>query len=61
MKVPIDNEVGKEEFGFRPQSGTREAIFRMRMMTERYIVVNKEIYVSFIDYSKAYDKIHISP
>ena len=32
----------QEQFGFRPQSGTREAIFRMRMMTERYITVNTE-------------------
>ena len=58
IKVQIDNEVGKEQSGFRPQSGTREGIFCMRTMTERYIAVNKEIYVCFIDHSKAFDKIH---
>ena len=58
IKIQIDNEVGKEQFGFRPVSGTREAIFCMRMVTERYFAVNKEIYVCCIDYSKAFDKIH---
>ena len=35
IKNQIDIEVGKEQICFRPQSGTREAIFCMRMMTER--------------------------
>ena len=38
IKIQIDNEVGKEQFGFRPQSGTREAIFCMRMMTVQGIL-----------------------
>ena len=42
IQIQIYNEVSKEQFGFRAQSGTREAIFCMRMMTERYIAVNKE-------------------
>ena len=38
-------------------SGTREAIFNLQMLSEKYIEVDKDIYACFIDYSKAFDTV----
>ena len=53
----IDEEVTEEQFGFRKNSGTREAIICLRMLIEKYIEVQKNIYVCFIDYKKAFDRV----
>lgn len=37
--------------------GTREGIFNMRMVQERYLEVNKDVYICFIDYEKAFDRV----
>ena len=56
----IDSEVGPTQFGFRPGSGTREAIFSFNILAQKFIEVDQEIYTCFIDYSKAFDKVHHS-
>ena len=38
--------------------GTREGIFNMRMLCERYCEVSKDIYACFIDYEKAFDRVN---
>jgi hypothetical protein len=53
----INNELDEEQFGFRKHSGTREAILSLRILTEKYIEVQKCIYVCFIDYKKAFDSV----
>ena len=57
-QAKLNSEVSSNQFGFRPNSGTREAIFCMRMTTERYLCMQRNIYACFIDYSKAFDKVH---
>ena len=54
----IDREVGCEQVGFRKKSGTREAIFYLKVITEKYIEMGKELYACFIDYSKAFDTVN---
>ncbi|RUS80216.1 hypothetical protein EGW08_012012 [Elysia chlorotica] len=54
----INKEVGHEQFGFRPNSGTREGIMCMKMVCEKYLEKHKDIYVCFIDYAKAFDRVH---
>ena len=54
----IDKEVGETQFGFRPGSGTREGIFCFNIMAQKHIEVNQDMYTCFIDYSKAFDKVH---
>ena len=56
----IDSEVGPTQFGFRPGSGTREAIFCFNILAQKFIEVDQDIYTCFIDYSKAFDKVHHS-
>ncbi|KAG1674114.1 RNA-directed DNA polymerase from mobile element jockey [Nymphon striatum] len=58
IKNRIDREISEEQFGFRDQRGTREAIFNMKMIMEKHIDVQSDVYTCFIDYSKAFDKIH---
>ena len=43
-------EVSEEHYGFMPDKGTRNAIFLLRMLSERSIEMQKDLYVCFIDY-----------
>ncbi|GFR72204.1 retrovirus-related Pol polyprotein from type-1 retrotransposable element R2 [Elysia marginata] len=43
--------------GFRKASGTREAIFSLKILAEKHIEMQKDIYACFIDYSKAFDNV----
>ena len=51
----INVNVGPEQAGFRKYSGTREGIFNLRLITEKYLEKQKDIYACFIHYSKAFD------
>ena len=54
----LGREIGEEQFGFRAGSGTREGIFCMNNSIQKHIQVQKDMYACFIDYSKAFDRIH---
>ena len=43
--------------GFRKGKGTRDAIFQLRMISERVTEIGKKIYVCFVDYQKAFDRV----
>ena len=38
-------------------TGTRNAIFFIRMLSERSIEMQKDLYFCFIDYTKAFDRV----
>ena len=40
------------------KKGTLEGIFNLRTVLERYLVVLKDVYVCFIDYEKAFDRVY---
>ena len=48
------------QFGFMTDKGTRNAIFSLKTPMERAIEVQKDLYLCFIDYSKAFHKIEHS-
>ena len=50
--------MGDEQAEFRKNSGTREGIFNLKMIVEKYIETQKDIYAYFIDYSKAFDTVN---
>ena len=50
-------EIVEEQFGFKKDSGTRNAIFLLRIISERAIAMQNDIYLAFIDYEKAFDKV----
>ena len=57
MRKSLRPDIAKTQFGFVPDKGTRNAIFTLSMLMERCIEVQKDLYICFIDYSKAFDKV----
>ena len=57
LRSRMNPEVGMEQFGFVKDSGTRNAIFVLRCITERAVEMQKDVYMCFIDYKKAFDKV----
>ena len=53
----IQNEIAEVQFGFRAGKGTRNAIFTLRMLSERAIEVQRDLYICFVDFTKAFDKV----
>ena len=53
----IDKDVSRLQSGFRPGTGTREEIFNLRTICERTTDVQKDVYICFIDYTKAFDRV----
>ena len=54
-------EISEVQYGFMPDRGTRNAIFVLRRLVERMIEKQKDVYVCFIDYSKAFDTVKHEP
>ena len=57
MANKIDKEVSRLQSGFRPGTGTREGIFNLRTICERATDGQKDVYICFIDYTKAFDRV----
>src|SRR5437867_13422090 len=66
----IERELGDSQMGFRKGKGTRDAIFQLRMISERIIDLiaekmikgkkttkRKKLYLCFVDYQKAFDRV----
>ena len=43
--------------GFRKGKGTRDAIFQLRMVGERALQMGKQLFLCFVDYQKAFDRV----
>ena len=57
MANKSDKEVSRLQSGFRPGTGTREGIFNLRTICKRATDVQKDVYICFIDYTKAFDRV----
>ena len=49
--------IGDSQFGFVPGKGTTDAIFVVRQLQEKYLAVNKRLYMAFVDLEKAFDRV----
>ena len=49
--------IEEEQFGFKKNSGTKEAIFTLRNIIEGHFAKGREVYGCFIDYAKAFDRV----
>ena len=47
----------KSQFGFVPGRGTTDAIFVIRQLQKKYLSVDKQLYIVFVDLEKAFDRI----
>lgn len=57
VRTKLRPEIADEQFGFMPDKGTRNAIFTLRMLCERAIQHQQVVFLCFIDYVKAFDKV----
>ena len=53
----IHEVLGENQYGFRPGVGTRDAMATLRILSERMLEQNRTLYVCFIDYEKAFDRL----
>ena len=49
--------ISKTQFGFRKGCGTREAIGVMRTLCERSLEHGNDVFICFVDYEKAFDRV----
>ena len=57
----LETEVNKTQAGFRKGRGTRDHIFNLRNIIEKFREIDEDLHICFIDYSKAFDcVIHMS-
>lgn len=54
----IEQNISSSQFGFRNGLGTRKALFCLQILIQRSRDLNKNSYICFIDFEKAFDKIH---
>ena len=52
------NVIGKTQFGFRKGMGTREAIGTMKLLCERSLEHRNDVYIRFVDFEKAFDRVN---
>ena len=55
LENKMEEEVNKTQAGFRRNRGTRDHIFNLRMIIQKFREVNRSLHICFIDYSKAFD------
>ena len=57
VKDVIMPEIGKEQYGFMKGKGTSNVIFVLRMIGERAVEMQRDLFLCFIDYEKAFDTV----
>ena len=53
----LQSTAEKYQFGFKKGRGTRDAIVALHILYERNLVYNNKVYVSYVDYEKAFDRV----
>lgn len=53
----IEDHIGDTQFGFRKGLGTREALFSIEVLVQRSRDVNSDVFLCFIDFEKAFDRV----
>jgi len=54
----IEDVLGEDQFGFRRGKVTRDANGMMRIIAERTLEIDEELFVCFIDWQKAFDHVN---
>ena len=54
----IDQEIEETQSGFSSGVGTREGILNLRLIFDKYLEVKQNVFVCYIDYEKAFDRVY---
>ena len=57
VQARTSNYISWDQFGFRKGVGTREGIATVRTLAERCIEHDQSVYICFVDYEKAFDRV----
>ena len=57
MTIKLNKEIAEEQAGFRPEKGTRDQIINLKMILEKNRERGIDVFLCFIDYSKAFDTV----
>jgi hypothetical protein len=60
IEKKIEDVLGEDQFEFRRGKGTRDAIWLLRIISERTLEIDEELSVCFIDCQKAFDRVNWS-
>ena len=55
LEKKIEEEISNTQAGFRKNCGTRDQLFNLKMIIQKCREYNVDLYMCFIDYSKAFD------
>ena len=58
IKEGVDNMLRDEQAGFRSGRGTVEQIFILRNIVEQVVEWQATLYITFVDFEKAFDSVH---
>ena len=58
IKREIEDVLGKDQFGRRRGKGTRDAIDIQRIISERTLDIDEELFAFFIDWQKAFHHVN---
>ena len=50
--------LGRDQYGFRKGCGTRDAFAAMTVLCERSLEHNNKVFVCYMDYEKAFDRVN---
>ncbi len=53
----LEGEINVVQAGFRQGRGTRDHIFNLRMIIQKYREFNQPLFTCFVDYTKAFDSV----
>lgn len=57
LEAKASHLIGRNQFGFRKGCGTRDAIGVMRTLCERSMEHDNKVYICFVDFEKAFDRV----
>ena len=57
LKPEAEKIIAEEQAGFRPGHSTTEKIFNLRILCERYLQDQQDLYHVFIDFKKAFERV----
>ena len=58
MSDAVDETLRKEQAGFRKERGCIDQIFTLRNIIEQCTEWQRQLYINFVDFEKAFDSIH---
>ena len=57
LKAQAEKIIVEEQAGFRAGRSTAEQIFNLRILCEKYLLHQQDLYHVFIDFKKAFDRV----